>query len=87
MMGGSAVMTLIEEQAGRSASVVELMNPACVAVVGASEDRRKFGGRILHLLNNQGFRGGFFRSIRCARRYWGTRPTVASWTCRRRRTW
>lgn len=57
MMGGSAVMTLIEEQAGRSASVVELMNPACVAVVGASEDRRKFGGRILHLLNNQGFRG------------------------------
>ncbi|KDC17516.1 succinyl-CoA ligase-like flavodoxin domain protein, partial [Bordetella bronchiseptica E014] len=34
-----------------------MMNPASVAVVGASEDRRKFGGRILHLLNNQGFRG------------------------------
>ncbi len=36
------------------------MNPASVAIVGASEDRRKFGGRILHLLNNQGYKGSIF---------------------------
>lgn len=43
---------------GGPASVAELMNPASVAIVGASEDSCKFGGRILHVLKNQGYQGG-----------------------------
>ncbi|RIK45292.1 MAG: hypothetical protein DCC58_06845 [Chloroflexi bacterium] len=34
-----------------------LLNPGSVAIVGASEDLGKFGGRALHLLLRHGFRG------------------------------
>lgn len=53
------LMQLTETHA-RLATVAELMNPASVAIVGASEDRRKFGGRILYVLKNQGYRGVVF---------------------------
>ncbi len=37
--------------------VEHLLDPACVAVVGASEDLGKFGGRALHNLIDNGYAG------------------------------
>ncbi len=36
-------------------SVREILHPRAVAVFGASEDRGKFGGRIIHFLIQHGF--------------------------------
>jgi len=44
----------------QAATISELMSPGSVAVIGASEDRRKFGGRILHTLLKQGFKGKLY---------------------------
>ena len=41
----------------RSASVAELLNPRSVAVIGASEDQTKFGGRLFRMLLKHGFSG------------------------------
>jgi acetyl-CoA synthetase (ADP-forming) len=38
-------------------SVREILHPRAVAVFGASEDREKFGGRIIHFLLKHGFTG------------------------------
>jgi acyl-CoA synthetase (NDP forming) len=38
-------------------SVRQLLHPEAVAVFGASEDRDKFGGRIIHFLIRHGYRG------------------------------
>jgi acyl-CoA synthetase (NDP forming) len=38
-------------------SVREILNPRAVAVFGASEDRDKFGGRIIYFLTKHGFSG------------------------------
>ena len=38
-------------------SVRDILHPRSVAVFGASEDRRKFGGRILYYLMSRGFEG------------------------------
>ena len=38
-------------------SVREILHPRAVAVFGASEDRDKFGGRIVHFLIAHGFTG------------------------------
>jgi acetyl-CoA synthetase (ADP-forming) len=38
-------------------SVGEILHPRAVAVFGASEDREKFGGRIIHFLLKHGFAG------------------------------
>ena len=38
-------------------SVREILQPRSVAVFGASEDRDKFGGRIMHFLVRHGFAG------------------------------
>ncbi len=35
----------------------EILHPRAVAVFGASEDRDKFGGRIIHFLIQHGFAG------------------------------
>jgi acyl-CoA synthetase (NDP forming) len=38
-------------------TIRQLLHPASVAVFGASEDKRKFGGRILHYLCRHGYAG------------------------------
>ncbi len=38
-------------------SVREILHPRAVAVFGASEDRDKFGGRIVYFLIQHGFAG------------------------------
>ena len=38
-------------------SVRQILHPRAVAVFGASEDRTKFGGRIIHFLIQHGFPG------------------------------
>ena len=40
--------------------LARLIDPRSVAVVGASEDVRKFGGRVVHYLLGHGFRGRLF---------------------------
>lgn len=49
------------------ASVAELMSPRSVAIIGASEDPGKFGGRIFRTLVEQGFSGPIY-PISSARR-------------------
>lgn len=44
----------------QTATVSDLMRPKSVAVIGASEDIAKFGGRIVHSLLNQGFNGALY---------------------------
>ncbi|MGH7155147.1 MAG: CoA-binding protein, partial [Acetobacteraceae bacterium] len=39
-------------------SIRQILHPRAVAVFGASEDREKFGGRIIHFLIRHGFTGG-----------------------------
>ncbi|GLC91794.1 acyl-CoA synthetase [Cupriavidus sp. TA19] len=41
-------------------TVDEIMTPRSIAVIGASEDPRKFGGRILRTLLEQGFHGTLY---------------------------
>lgn len=41
-------------------SVAEMMKPRAVAIIGASEDTKKFGGRILHATLKQGFSGKIY---------------------------
>lgn len=40
-----------------TSAVGVLMNPASVAVIGASEDQSKYGGRLLRMLLSHGYRG------------------------------
>ncbi len=40
--------------------VAELLNPKSVAVIGASEDQAKFGGRVLHMLIHHKFAGTIY---------------------------
>lgn len=47
----------MNEQLLRSAPLATLFKPQSVAVIGASDDQRKFGGRILRLLIDHGFAG------------------------------
>ncbi|MFO1195635.1 MAG: acetate--CoA ligase family protein [Burkholderiaceae bacterium] len=42
------------------ATVAELMNPRSVAVIGASEDQTKFGGRLLRMLIRHGYGGTIY---------------------------
>lgn len=44
----------------RPITVSDLMKPDAIAVIGASEDPGKFGGRILHSLLKQGFKGELY---------------------------
>ncbi|MGE0798875.1 MAG: acetate--CoA ligase family protein [Lautropia sp.] len=46
--------------AGRATGIEALLNPRSVAIIGASEDRAKFGGRALHHLLGQNFAGQVF---------------------------
>lgn len=50
-------MNVGQQTPHREITVAEIMAPTSVAIVGASEDSRKFGGRILYLLQNQGYTG------------------------------
>src|ERR1700756_3950221 len=40
-------------------SIAQILEPRRVAVFGASDDRGKWGGRIMHYLPRQGFSGEF----------------------------
>jgi len=61
------------------ATVAELMRPRSVAIVGASEDPGKFGGRILRTLLEQGFPGDIHPISSARREVLGRRawPSVA----------
>ena len=41
----------------RPTAMHRMLNPASVAVIGASEDRSKFGGRLIYNLLHHGFKG------------------------------
>ncbi len=43
-------------------TIAQIMNPRCVAFVGASEEQRKFGGRIFYNTLSLGFPGTIVRS-------------------------
>ena len=38
-------------------SVARIVAPGSIAVVGASDDLKKFGGRIIHYVTRNGYRG------------------------------
>ncbi len=52
-------MTMIDEPAVR-VSMHDILHPRAVAVFGASENKDKFGGRIMHFLVRHGFSGQIF---------------------------
>lgn len=43
-----------------TATVAELLNPGSVAVIGATEDQTKFGGRLYRMLLKHGFEGAVY---------------------------
>lgn len=46
-----------QQRAPLRLSVGEILNPRSVAVFGASDNRNKFGGRVMHFLDRHGFPG------------------------------
>ena len=60
-------------------SVGQILNPRSVAIVGASEDLRKFGSRVLNNTINGGFAGQII-AVNPKREQIFGRPAVASIT-------
>ncbi len=50
-------MTLSPERAASRIGIAHLLNPRSIAIIGASEDPAKFGGRVMHNLIRHGFGG------------------------------
>lgn len=50
-------MTLSPQRAAPRIGIAHLLNPRSVAIIGASEDPAKFGGRVLHNVIRHGFGG------------------------------
>jgi len=63
------------------------LDPRSVAIIGASENPNKVGGRPVHYLDKFGFKGRSFRSIRRARRFRATNAMGVSTICRKPRKW
>ena len=53
----SAVMKKAEHGNVEKATVPQILAPASIAVVGASEDQSKFGGRLFRMLLKHRFAG------------------------------